>query len=117
MVTVFCVLIMLVPNILYNIKGHSLAVGSPARKGIKATVDGDAVAILKASGAIPIVITNTPELCLSWDCSNFITGTTNNPYNTNHTSGGSSGGEVSTVTKLPLRARIIVDLLAQKTLL
>lgn len=35
-------------------------------------------------------------MCVSWECNNFITGTTCNPYDTNRNSGGSSGGEVCT---------------------
>lgn len=50
---------------------------------------------LRKAGAIPLCVTNTPELCASIETYNQVTGYTNNPYNTNRTCGGSSGGEVS----------------------
>ncbi|XP_063909576.1 fatty-acid amide hydrolase 2-A-like [Zophobas morio] len=76
-----------------SLGGMSLCVGTLSRSGIKADKDGDAVAKLKSSGAIPLLVSNTPEICLDWQTSNFITGRTNNPYDTSRTTGGSSGGE------------------------
>lgn len=73
----------------------SLSVGSKLRENIKALRDGECVENLRKAGAIPVAITNTPELCLCWESNNLITGCTNNPYNFSRTSGGSSGGEVS----------------------
>lgn len=72
-----------------------LSVGNIARLKLKATEDGDAVKLLKDAGAIPLLVSNTPEYCLSWDTTNFVTGTARNSYNTSRTTGGSSGGEVS----------------------
>jgi Asp-tRNA(Asn)/Glu-tRNA(Gln) amidotransferase A subunit family amidase len=48
---------------------------------------------LKEAGAILLAITNVPELALWWETSNTIYGTTNNPYDSRRTPGGSSGGE------------------------
>lgn len=53
---------------------------------MKASCDGEAVANLRRAGAIPIALTNNPELCLCWQSSN-LTGEC-----TSHT--GTSGGEV-----------------------
>ncbi|CAN8018824.1 unnamed protein product [Ixodes persulcatus] len=50
---------------------------------------------MRRAGAIPLAISNVPELCLSSDCSNMVYGTTRNPYDTNRSPGGSSGGEGS----------------------
>lgn len=72
----------------------SQSVGCLPRQGIKALCDGVSVANLKRAGAIPIAVTNTPELCLCWESTNLITGRTNNPYDLLRTPGGSSGGEV-----------------------
>lgn len=72
----------------------SFSIGFVYRKGIKAASDGEAVALLRAAGAIFLAVTNTPELCFGWESVNLITGRTVNPYNVNRTSGGSSGGEV-----------------------
>ncbi|XP_018568279.1 fatty-acid amide hydrolase 2-A isoform X1 [Anoplophora glabripennis] len=76
-----------------SLQGLSYAVGMLNRCGYKAESDGEAVARLKTSGAIPLLVSNTPEMCCCLESSNFITGYTNNPYDTTCTSGGSSGGE------------------------
>lgn len=80
--------------------GCSLSVGSLSRKGVKAVEDGEAVANLKAAGAIPVAVTNTPEFCMSLETINLVIGATNNPYDTNYNSGGSSGGEVSKLSNI-----------------
>jgi hypothetical protein len=49
---------------------------------------------MRDSGAIPLVGTNTPELCMMIETYNKIIGTTNNPYDLRRTPSGSSGGEV-----------------------
>jgi fatty acid amide hydrolase 2 len=77
-----------------SLEGLSLCGGTLSRAGIKASTDSEVVAKLKASGAVALLVSNTPEICLSWESNNFITGRTNNPYDTTRTSSGSSGGEV-----------------------
>lgn len=72
----------------------SYCVGSFHRKGIKSTEDGVTVALLKAAGGIPLLVSNTPEYCTSWESSNKVIGRSLNPYDTRRSSGGSSGGEV-----------------------
>lgn len=57
--------------------------------------DADVVKALKNAGAIPLLVSNTPELCLYWETYNAKVGQTNNPYDSKRTAGGSSGGEVS----------------------
>ncbi|KAI4457697.1 fatty-acid amide hydrolase [Holotrichia oblita] len=74
-------------------KDLSLSVGFTFMKGTKAKEDGAAVSKLRKAGAIPLLVSTTSELCLSISCETLINGTTRNPYNTNCTSGGSSGGE------------------------
>lgn len=71
-----------------------LSVGSLISVNAKAKNDGKAVANVRAAGAIPLLVSNTPELCLSWETTNLITGRTANPYSIDRTCGGSSGGEV-----------------------
>ncbi|XP_065221683.1 fatty-acid amide hydrolase 2-A-like [Planococcus citri] len=80
------------------VKGLSYTAGAQLRKGVKATEDGDAVAALRNAGAIPIAVTNLPELCCSYETRSDIIGYTNNPYDPNLTSGGSSGGEGALVS-------------------
>lgn len=62
----------------------------------KATSDANVVKKIREAGGIPILVSNTPELCLWWHTFNKITGTTKNPYDNRKTAGGSSGGEVLT---------------------
>lgn len=57
--------------------------------------DSPVVANLKASGAVIIGQTNTPEMSLRWFTSNPLHGTTYNPWNDTLTPGGSSGGAAS----------------------
>jgi fatty acid amide hydrolase 2 len=49
---------------------------------------------MRAAGAIPLLVTSTPELCMMIETYNKIIGTTNNPYDLRRTPSGSSGGEV-----------------------
>lgn len=73
--------------------GLSFSVGSLRRKGLRAAADGAAVKNLRAAGAIPLLVSNTPEFCTSWESNNYITGRTLNPHDSRRTAGGSSGGE------------------------
>ncbi|KAH9381977.1 hypothetical protein HPB48_021019 [Haemaphysalis longicornis] len=52
---------------------------------------------LRAAGAIPLVLTNVPELCMWGDAQTLLHGTTRNPYDTRRSPGGSSGGEGSLI--------------------
>lgn len=64
-------------------------------KKTKAVTDAEVVRLAREAGAIPLLVSNTPELCMNWETYNNVTGRTLNPYDTTKTSGGSSGGEVS----------------------
>ncbi|KAE8744827.1 hypothetical protein FOCC_FOCC008551 [Frankliniella occidentalis] len=75
--------------------GLSFRGGQPVRDGEErcAREDAPSVARLRAAGAVPLCVTNTPESCLWWESYNAYTGSTLNPYDTRLTAGGSSGGE------------------------
>ncbi|XP_055618663.1 fatty-acid amide hydrolase 2-like [Toxorhynchites rutilus septentrionalis] len=75
------------------LKGALYTGGSLPRQGVRASGDGEAVAQLRNAGCIPLLVSNTPEYCLSWESYNHITGRTCNPYDNRRTAGGSSGGE------------------------
>ncbi|XP_014467219.1 PREDICTED: fatty-acid amide hydrolase 2-B-like isoform X3 [Dinoponera quadriceps] len=64
-------------------------------KGRKASTDTFVVKTLRDAGAIPLCVTNTPELCCGFDSYNFLYGRTHNPYDTRYITGGSSGGEAA----------------------
>uniref|UniRef100_A0A6P4F7I1 LOW QUALITY PROTEIN: fatty-acid amide hydrolase 2-B-like n=1 Tax=Drosophila rhopaloa TaxID=1041015 RepID=A0A6P4F7I1_DRORH len=78
-----------------GLKGLSFAVGSLARKNMKAAQDGDVVELVRAAGGIPLLVSANPEFCMSFETSNNIQGRCLNPYDLKRTSAGSSGGEGS----------------------
>ena len=84
-----------------TIKESQSVIGMPhtggllKRKGIIANVDSPVVRRVKDAGAIVIAVTNCSELCMWYESSNNVYGTTNNPYNVHCMVGGSSGGEGS----------------------
>ncbi|XP_026737564.1 fatty-acid amide hydrolase 2-A-like isoform X1 [Trichoplusia ni] len=75
--------------------GLSNSVGCLENAGRRATADGKVVSLVKKAGAIPLLVSNTPELCLGWETTNMLRGRTNNPYCLSRTPGGSSGGEAA----------------------
>ena len=79
----------------FEVVGLTCDVGYPAFAGRVSQTDAVVVQRLKAAGAIIIGKTNTPLLCADLQSYNDLHGTTNNPYNTAHTPGGSSGGSAA----------------------
>lgn len=77
----------------FDVAGQPTVVGSRARIGHRASRDAAAVARLRAHGAIILGKTNTPEMLVSYETDNAITGRTNHPANPELSPGGSSGGE------------------------
>lgn len=72
-------------------QGSSLNSRTPAKR------DSSSVAKLRASGAIVIGKTNTPEFSFGAVCTNTLRGPTRNPWDLGCTSGGSSGGSAVAV--------------------
>ncbi len=65
--------------------------------GEPAVADAEVVRRLRAAGAIPLGKTLVPELCI-WPFTETATwGVTRNPWNRDHTPGGSSGGSAAAV--------------------
>jgi amidase len=62
------------------------------------TNDSELVSLLKKAGAIVIGKTNLPALTYDLQTNNQLFGRTNNPWNINHTPGGSSGGCAAAVS-------------------
>jgi amidase len=81
----------------FDMEGLPTLTGSRFRLGHRAAQDATAVARLRAAGAIILGKTNTPEFCSSYETDNFLSGRTNNPWNTERTPGGSSGGEAAAI--------------------
>ena len=60
--------------------------------------DCPAVAQAKKRGAIILLVSNTPELCLCWETYNKVTGLTRNPHDLRRSVAGSSGGEAALIS-------------------
>ena len=88
--------------------GHTATKGSRSF-GPAATTDAEAVRRLRAAGAIPIGITNVPELMIfPWTITEA-NGVTRNPWNLERTPGGSSGGSASAVAAALVAAATASD--------
>ena len=84
------------------VKDETALVGQVATRGTRspeprAPHDAEAIRRLRAAGAIPVGITNVPELMIfPWTASDA-NGITRNPWDPSRTSGGSSGGSAAAV--------------------
>ncbi|XP_022534195.2 fatty-acid amide hydrolase 2-B [Astyanax mexicanus] len=79
----------------FFLQGMPCSTGLISRARFLASGDAPSLALLKRAGAIPLGVTNTPELCMWMESSNNVYGITNNPYDLQRMCGGSSGGEGS----------------------
>ncbi|KAF9054357.1 amidase [Panaeolus papilionaceus] len=77
----------------FNIVGYDSTVGFSQWSKNPATKNADLVKQLLDAGAVLYVKTNIPQTMFAFECSNPLWGRTTNPYNSEYTSGGSSGGE------------------------
>ena len=77
----------------FEFEGMPQAVGMVSRKDIYGQKDAYAVAALRKAGAIPLGVTNTPELAMWYETYNRVYGRTKNAYDRGRITGGSSGGE------------------------
>lgn len=78
------------------VKGQSTTRGARIY-GPPAAEDAEAVKRLRAAGAIPIGITNVPELTIFPWTATDANGITRNPWDSSRTTGGSSGGSAAAV--------------------
>jgi len=77
-----------------DVAGTKCTAGTLGRKNAPpAQEDATLVKRLRDAGAIPLCKTNLPDLLFAYESDNLIYGRTNNPYDLERTSGGSSGGE------------------------
>ncbi|XP_044757515.1 fatty-acid amide hydrolase 2-like [Coccinella septempunctata] len=84
----------------FTVKGSLAVEGLDHSAGVKlkqkiALKNATAVQKLMDAGAIPLLVSNTPEFCLNWETTNKLIGRTNNPYDLRRTVGGSTGGEAA----------------------
>lgn len=73
--------------------GMSQTSGVPGRRHVRASCNAPVLDNFINAGAIPFINTNTSEACMWFESSNYVSGCTNNAYDTNRIVGGSSGGE------------------------
>lgn len=84
------------------VKDNIPVTGEPMRDGSEAsdpapqTEDHEVVRRLRAAGAVVVGLTRVPELCI-WGATDSVFGITRNPWDTERTSGGSSGGTAAAV--------------------
>ncbi|SEG95393.1 aspartyl-tRNA(Asn)/glutamyl-tRNA(Gln) amidotransferase subunit A [Actinacidiphila yanglinensis] len=71
--------------------------GSPIFAGRVPDTDATGVARLKGAGGILLAKTNLPEFSYWVESDNLLTGRTNNPWDLDRSSGGSSGGESAAI--------------------
>jgi aspartyl-tRNA(Asn)/glutamyl-tRNA(Gln) amidotransferase subunit A len=82
---------------LEDVQGMVTSFGSVLYKDNRAKNDSVQVARLKAAGAIVVGKTNIPEFAFTGFTKNRLYGVTRNPWNTERTPGGSSGGSAAAV--------------------
>jgi fatty acid amide hydrolase 2 len=78
-------------------KGMPNCAGLVSRSAWRAPENAPTVQRMIDAGAIPLGVTNTPELCLWIETENRQYGRTHNAYDQTRTAGGSSGGEGAVV--------------------
>ncbi|MFD7029506.1 amidase family protein [Streptomyces sp. NPDC059917] len=78
-------------------RGLRTTCGSPDLADHVPARDADAVALLRAAGAVVFGKTNVPVMCQDIQTSNPLFGTTRNPFAADRTAGGSSGGPAAAV--------------------
>lgn len=87
----------LAKNIAQEVKGQPMTEGSKILADFKAEEDSEFVKQLKATGVSIIGITNVPEFALMGVTEPALYGPSRNPWNLDHTPGGSSGGAAAAV--------------------
>ncbi|WP_042150075.1 amidase [Paucisalibacillus sp. EB02] len=87
----------LTKNISQESKGHPMSAGSRVLADYKADNDSEFVRQIKNTGVSIIGQTNVPEFALMGITEPTLYGPTRNPWNTDYTPGGSSGGSAAAV--------------------
>jgi amidase len=80
----------------FRVAGHAMTLGSRSYGG-PSSEDGEVVRRLRAAGAIPVGITNVPELMIFPWTASHAHGITRNPWDLTRSPGGSSGGTAAAV--------------------
>jgi len=81
----------------FDLAGHATRTGSLLREHEVARTDSWAAARFKNAGGVIVGKTSTPEFLMNYETDNAYIGRTNNPWDLERTSGGSSGGEAASI--------------------
>jgi fatty acid amide hydrolase len=81
----------------FDLAGTASTFGLTTRRDEIESKDDPYVAALRAAGAIPIAKTNLPQLMIFTETENPLYGRTNNPWDSDRSCGGSSGGEAAVI--------------------
>jgi Asp-tRNA(Asn)/Glu-tRNA(Gln) amidotransferase A subunit family amidase len=80
-----------------DVAGWPNAAGSILRAKEIPSLSATLIDRLRAAGALIVGTTNTPEFLMAYETDNRLSGRTSNPWNSAHSSGGSSGGEAAAI--------------------
>lgn len=94
----------------FEVAGFVSSGGAEALKDHVPTRDGDAIARLRAAGAVILGKTNVPVYSGDWQSDNDLYGRTNNPWDLGRTPGGSSGGAAAALSAGLVAAEIGSDI-------
>ena len=94
----------------FEVKAMVSSGGAEALKDHVPEQDADAVARLRAAGAVLMGKTNVPLYSGDWQSYNDLYGRSNNPWNLDHTPGGSSGGAAAALSAGLVAAEIGSDI-------
>ena len=79
------------------VAGYRCEIGSTINRGSVPTQNAVVVQRLIDAGAVILGTTNCPEFLMAYETENLLHGSTRNPWNLDHTAGGSSGGESAAI--------------------
>lgn len=94
----------------HAVKGLLHTLGIKARAHVRAHEDAECVRLMRAAGALPLAVTNVPEINKWCETRNMVFGQTNNPYHTGRTPGGSSGGEAALMAAMATPISLCSDI-------
>ncbi|MFO0693799.1 MAG: amidase family protein [Polyangiales bacterium] len=80
-----------------QLAGTASTLGVAKRKSEIAKEDAVTVRLAREQGAIVLGKTNVPQTLIAMETTNYLFGTTNNPFAKSRTPGGSSGGEAAAI--------------------
>jgi len=87
----------LIKDLGIGVAGWPRTSGSRFAKDVVDTADSGLMRRYRASGVVPLGKTNTPEYGITGTAESALLGPCRNPWNPNHTAGGSSGGSAAAV--------------------